>query len=503
MSSGMRSHKMLTGIAPLLLTGILFACGSSDGSSSFGASGGSNGQAISGSGGESGNLPDGAQCSLSSSCASGSCVAGHCVVSGSGEGGSSSNAAGGAKSGASGSGGKVSNGGNGSVSTPTTPTTVTTGPHFAGSGQSFRPLTTGCGPETASQCAGTCEQQGGDPTTTVIRAPATLCFKGDADPTPDDPAAVIEQVVERSGGKSYVHIRVTLDPNFTDTTYGEGSCCGWPIKRGHTFTDLIKSDHTELLLTDTSGATVMNFKIDLATADPTKACQYGTLGVRGGDGAVIVGDASAVLAVSTSLDRNLNGCGYCKSAACASSGDCTIDSPATDAMYTPNPLTPNWDYRVVYETWIDLNAFGSAGFGQAYITYTHSSPGKKVDTINVVPTPCPPTWDTPYCPPSAQGTGFCGTGGGGSGGTGSTGGATGAGGAGANGGTGIGNNGGSGGTGGTAGGSCPPNFQLYLATEGAATCTPIPFANYPDHGACPAGYALDVASEGQYCLPAK
>ena len=199
-----------------------------------------------------------------------------------------------------------------------------------------------------------------------------------------------------------------------------------------------------------------------------------------------------MLATSTSLDRNLNGCGYCKSAACASSGDCTIDSPTTDSMYTPNPLTPNWDYRVVYEAWIDLNAFGSAGFGQAYITYTHSSPGKKVDTINVVPTPCPPTWDTPYCPPSAQGTGFCGsTGTGGSGG----GGAGGAG--------GVGGTSGSGGTGGTTGGACPPNYQLYLATEGAATCTPIPFANYPDHGACPAGYMLDTATEGQYCVPVK
>lgn len=486
MTSATRHHEVLLGFAPLLLTTILFACGSSDGSTSASSSGGSIGLPSSGSGGQSG-LPTGASCSLSSSCASGSCVDGQCVVSGVGSGGATGAGAGSSNQGSS---GKTTSGGSSGQTTPTTPTTTTTGPHFSGSGQSFRPLTVGCGPETAAQCAGTCEQQGGNPDTTVIRAPATLCFKGDADPTPDDPAAVIEQVVERSGGKSYVHIRVTLDPGFTDNTYGDGACCGWPARRGHTFTDLIKSDHTELLLTDTSGATVMNFKIDLASADPSAACQYGTLGVTGGDGAVIVGDASAVLATSSSLDRNLNGCGYCKSAACASSGDCTIDSPTTDSMYTPNPLTPNWDYRVVYEAWIDLNAFGSAGFGQAYITYTHSSPGKKVDTINVVPTPCPPTWDTPYCPPSAQGNGFCGsTGTGGSGGGGGAGG--------------VGGTSGSGGTGGTTGGACPPNYQLYLATEGAATCTPIPFANYPDHGACPAGYMLDTATEGQYCVPVK
>lgn len=477
-------HRTLMSYAPLLLTGILVACGSTDGSSNGNSSGGGI------------SLPSnhGGQ---GSSVASGGSGNGNSSTGSTGNNGSGSTAStGGGRSGTTpGTSGGSTGVGPGGL----TPTTTTTGPHFTGSGQSFRPLTVGCGPETATQCAGTCEQQGGDPTTTVIRPPATLCFKGDADPTPNDPAAVIEQVVERSGGKSYVHIRVTFDPGFTDTTYGEGSCCGWPAKRGHTFTDLIKSDHTELQLTNTSGDTVMNFKIDLASADPAKACKYGTLGVLGGDGAVITGDASAILAVSTSLDRNLNGCGYCKSAACASSGDCTVDSPTTDSMYTPNPLTPNWDYRVVYEAWIDLNAFGSAGFGQAYITYTHSSPGKQVDTVNVEPSPCPPEWDTPYCPPSAKGSGFCGTGGG----SGTGGGANTNGGAGGTNGGGAGGTSEAGGSGGSTGGSCPPNWQLYLATEGAATCTPIPFANYPDHGACPAGYTLDIATEGQYCIPVK
>ncbi len=491
MSFSMHAHRTIMGYAPLLLTSILIACGSSDGSKD-GSSGGAGIGLPSNSGGEGTALGNGGSGTGSNNNGSGS---------------SSSNVnRGGASQGTSGSGSgsKPGSATGGTTGVGPGPTTTTTGPHFNGSGQSFRPLTVGCGPETATQCAGTCEQQGGDPTTTVIRPPATLCFKGAEDPTPNDPAAVIEQVVERAGGKSYVHIRVTLDPGFTDTTYGEGSCCGWPVRRGHTFTDLIKSDHTELRLTNTTGDTVMNFKIDLASADPAKACKYGTLGVLGGDGAVVTGDASAILAVSTSLDRNLNGCGYCKSAACASSGDCTIDSPTTDTMYTPNPLTPNWDYRVVYETWIDLNAFGSSGFGQAYITYTHSSPGKQVDTINVEPSPCPPEWDTPYCPPSAKGTGFCGSGGSGSGGGSATGGSgnTNNGGAGgANGGTGGSSE--SGGSGGSTGGSCPPNWQVYLATEGAATCTPIPFANYPDHGACPAGYTLDIATEGQYCVPVK
>jgi hypothetical protein len=48
---------------------------------------------------------------------------------------------------------------------------------------------------------------------------------------------------------------------------------------------------------------------------------------------------------------------------------------------------------------------------------------------------------------------------------------------------------------------CPPNYELYIATEGREICTPIPFGGYPGMTPCPAGYQLDAASEGRYCLP--
>jgi hypothetical protein len=365
----------------------------------------------------------------------------------------------------------------------------TTGPQFPGAGDGFRPLVPGCGPKTANECTGSCEQRGGDGGT-VIRPPATLCFSGEGDPTPEDPSAVIEQVIEEVNGQRYVHIRITFDPAFTDNTYGEGTSSGWPqkggpkppkddkgmgmpgkggmempkgdAKPGHTFGDLTGSDHTELLLTNGSGDTVMSFKVDLISENADSPCGYGTLGVRGGDGKMILGDASDILAVATSTDRNLNGCGYCESSACGSSGDCTVDSPATDDDFTPNPATPNWDYRQVYEVWIALDAFGDEGFGQAYITYTHSSPAKAGNTIEVEPTPCPPEWDEPYCPPGVIEEGGNCYGG---------------------------------------GGDCPPNQQTYITSEGASLCTPIPYANYDDMKPCPEGYELDLASEGQFCLP--
>jgi hypothetical protein len=263
-----------------------------------------------------------------------------------------------------------------------------------------------------------------------------------------------------------VHLRVTFDPAFVDNTYGANACCGWPAadtatdpapampgmgmmpgtgmmkppkgKGGHTFDDLVGSDHLELLLTDGGGATVMDFKIDYITADSGSACGYRTLGVNGGEGKVITGNASAVLGVATSIDRDLNGCGYCE----------TTDSPATDENYTPNVAAPAWDYRVVYEVWLDLDAFGGAGFGQAYITNVHASPSKlDSNTVEVTPTPCPPDWDTPM------------------------------------------------------GGTCPQNYTVYVQSEGKSSCVPIPFSNYPNMAPCPSGYQLDPATEGKYCIP--
>lgn len=404
-------------------------------------------------------LTDGAACSVPGECASGVCVNGICGGSaGTGTAGAACEQGGDCASGVCVDGKCAAVGGG-------VPATTTIGPHYDGSGDGFRPLTTGCGPDTADQCTGTCEQTGGEPAT-VIRAPATLCFAGEGDATPDDPSVVIEQVIETVNGVSYVHIRVTFDPSFVDATYGTSSSEGWPVKRGHTFADLVGSDHTELLLTDGSGNDVMNFKVDLITEDPDSPCGYGTLGVTGGDGAVLLGDPECVLGVATSMDRNLNHCGF---------DTCyTQDSPTYEEA-------PTWDNRLVYEVWIALECFGTDGFGQAYITYVHASPAKtSSDTIQVEPVPCPVEWDEPYCPPS------------------------------------IGDEGGNcfsypqnpppdGGTtdGGTPGEtlSCPPNYTVYVDSDGNAFCVPIPYANYENKEPCPDGYALDLGSEGQYCLP--
>jgi hypothetical protein len=322
---------------------------------------------------------------------------------------------------------------------------TTLGPQFAGSGPNGRPLTTGCGPDTADQCGGTCEQTGGNDST-LVSPPETVCFSGEGDLTPDDPSAVIEQVIEVINGKKYIHLRVTFDPSFVDNTYGVNAV-GWnksalvmpdPTaggkppkmgKDGHTFNDLVGSDHVELVLTDDAGNIILDFDVDYVSEDASSPCGYASLGVLGGEGEMIVGDASAVVSVATSIDRNLNGCGYCM----------TLDSPVTDANFSIDPSAPSWDYRVIYEVWIAYDAFESVGFGGAYMPSVHASPSKAAsNTLEVVPTPCPPDWDTPYCPPSII----------------------------------------------EEGGNC--------------------FGTPPGGGGgpCPEGYVVDVESEGQECVPA-
>jgi hypothetical protein len=261
---------------------------------------------------------------------------------------------------------------------------------------------------------------GGVPTT-VLAPPATICYAGEGDLTPDDPTGVIEQVIETIDGKTYLHLRVTFDPRFVDNTYGEHASSGWlnrkkaepmggkagpmggkadpmggkadPMagKAAHTFDDLVGSDHVELVLVDLKGNTVLDFAVDYVSQKADAPCGYGTLGVSGGEGKMIQGDASAIVAVSTSIDRNLNGCGYCL----------ITDSPMTDDNFTADPSAPNWDYRVVYEVWIDFSVFKGLGFGGAYIPKVHASPSMaSTNTIDVDPKQCPPDWDTPYCPPS-------------------------------------------------------------------------------------------------------
>jgi hypothetical protein len=236
------------------------------------------------------------------------------------------------------------------------------------------------------------------------------CYVDKNDPT--TVAATLEEVLECVEEADTVHLRLTFHPWFVDNTYG-ANAIGWdhdgatavapmmaPMmggmakmpkmpKSGHTFMDLVGSDHAEIILTDAAGKTVMQFKLDYISQDASAPSGYACLGVTGGEGKMIIGDANDVVRWMTSEDRNLNERGY---------SSYTVDSPATDEDYTPNADTPEWDYRVVYEAWVDVEAFGAAGFGGATIEYVHASPSKTdSNTIEVMPGKCPPCNDPDRC----------------------------------------------------------------------------------------------------------
>ncbi len=207
---------------------------------------------------------------------------------------------------------------------------------------------------------------------------STQCYIGT-----DDPVRVNASQSWVDNGDGTVTIRTTFAKTFVDNTYGTGAV-GWP--KGHKFSDLTGSDHVQLALYDADGAKKLEFKVDYLSTDGASPSGYGSLGVTGGEGKMLLGSASSIVAANTSLDENFNAYGY----------KLTTNSPATDAAYTPNPQAPNWYFDVWYEVRVQKSAFGAAGFGYPLITSVHASPSKTGNNTEPVETvPCVSLTPTP------------------------------------------------------------------------------------------------------------
>ncbi|UEG49509.1 T9SS type A sorting domain-containing protein [Ferruginibacter lapsinanis] len=181
------------------------------------------------------------------------------------------------------------------------------------------------------------------------------------------------QTVDNGNGTTT--IRTTFAKTFVDNTYGTNAI-GWP--NGHTFSNLVGSDHLQLALYDGNNVKKMEFKLDYITAAAVPS-GYKNLGVTGGEGSMLLGSASDVVSTMTSLDVNFNTYGYVL----------TTNSPATNAAYAPNPTYPNWIYDVWYEVTVKNSAFGAAGFGKPLIAAIHASPSKTGNNTECVQ-PCQP-----------------------------------------------------------------------------------------------------------------
>src|SRR5262249_36598933 len=118
--------------------------------------------------------------------------------------------------------------------------------------------------------------------------------------------------------------KVTIQPNGdavivfdqfpapNDNSYGVNAV-GWG-GTGHKFSDLTGSDHSGYMVTNPTGAAVMDFVIDYISQTTVSAAApsgYASLGPFGGDGKVNTGTLTAAdLTWDTSFARDLNNLGY-------------------------------------------------------------------------------------------------------------------------------------------------------------------------------------------------
>jgi|GEM_PF-1651409 len=196
----------------------------------------------------------------------------------------------------------------------------------------------------------------------------TVCFVGTNNNT-----VTAKMITTIMGDK--VKIWTQLSKTFVDNTYGT-TAIGW---NNHNFKMLYQSDQIQLTLYDNNNSKKLEFKMDYLSADASVSSGYKSLGVTGGDGGMMTGNASSVISVYTSMDKNFNELGYVL----------TENSPATDENYTPNPTYPNWIFDVWYEVVVDAAVFGASGFKNAALTGMHASPSKTgVESEPVDEGPC-------------------------------------------------------------------------------------------------------------------
>ncbi len=165
-----------------------------------------------------------------------------------------------------------------------------------------------------------------------------------------------------------VKVRYLQSRNVVDNTYGVNSV-GYP--KHHNFGDLLGSDKAQFRFRDGAGSVVLEFIADYISSSSAYPSGYGTLGVAGGDGKMVVGSSANVVSVETSITESLN------------------QSPAFYGFTTDSPAEPNaaWDYVDSYTVVVKGSLFTANGFGGVEIPGVHNSPSKKGFNL-FTPEPC-------------------------------------------------------------------------------------------------------------------
>ena len=175
----------------------------------------------------------------------------------------------------------------------------------------------------------------------------------------------------------YLKIVLNQSTSLNDNSYGTSATSGWGSK-GHKFSDLTGSDQAWFSFYDAQGNLVLESDEDYISqaSAPASGCPnqspnqtfnnsypsgYGTLGWCGGDGKLISGTSSYIIAHDSTLTDNLNQASAFHSY--------TTNSPASG-----DPNLAKWNLVDGYTIVIDPAVFGAKGFGWVTNPLIHNSP---------------------------------------------------------------------------------------------------------------------------------
>ena len=176
-------------------------------------------------------------------------------------------------------------------------------------------------------------------------------------------------------------IQVTyVQQNVNDNRYGTGATAATGWSRSQSFNNLVGSDKAQFQFADSKGNVVLDFYVDYISASSTFPSGYGSLGVNGGEGKMVVGSATNVLSATTSLSENLKKSqfqtGY------------LVNSPSETVPLSGVSVPAGWDYNNSYTVVVSKKAFGTNGFGRVSIPAVHDSPPKIGSSNLITPTNC-------------------------------------------------------------------------------------------------------------------
>ncbi|MDD5543366.1 MAG: hypothetical protein PHX83_09335 [Acidobacteriia bacterium] len=208
-------------------------------------------------------------------------------------------------------------------------------------------------------------------------------------------------VVEFSPGEVYNGI--TVPPGslkviyrqnqiLNDNRYGTGATAATGWTRGHKFSDLTGSDEANIQFINGAGTVVLQAQFDYITQARSATfgggtvnypSGYGCLGASGGDGKMVIGNASNIIAAGSSLSDDLLLSQFVTGF--------LVNSPPETAPLSNISIPSGWDYTDSYTVFLKSSVFGTSGFGSVHVVGVHDSPPKTGSSNLITPDPCPNT----------------------------------------------------------------------------------------------------------------